>query len=69
VKLRKVVSVGIQLGGNSRIVCDMVVSDLAELFLVTAGGHRCINPLHEKSVARRNATGSTTAGGRLPFAR
>jgi hypothetical protein len=30
-KLREVVSVGIQLGGQRRILCGMVVSDLAQL--------------------------------------
>jgi hypothetical protein len=38
-QLREVVSVGIELGGNSRIVRDMMVSNLAQVFLLTAGGH------------------------------
>jgi hypothetical protein len=46
-KRREVISAGIQLGVDSRIVCGMLVSNLARFFVVTAGGHRCVSHHHE----------------------
>jgi hypothetical protein len=63
--LCEVVSVGVQLGGHGRIVHGILVSDVAQRFLVTMGGHLLPPACSERSMGDRSQEGNSALRGRF----